>query len=78
MPIKISKMKVKADGIDSAVFTRVPKNALVSVALSDGTMLGSQRVTSNFDVPIPVPCTYNVKIELWPYREFNASLEGVA
>lgn len=78
MPVRVSKTTVKAGGDDAAVFRGVPKNALVEVALNDGTVIGSQRVGSDFDVPMPVPCLYKVRITLWPFKDFEVTLQGVA
>ncbi len=78
MPVRVSKTTVMAGGDDAAVFRGVPKGALVEIALSDGTVIGAHRVSSDFDVPMPVPCIYKVKITSWPYRDFEATLQGVA
>ena len=78
MKVRVSKTTVKAGGGDAAVFRGVPKSALVEIALNDGTLIGSQRVQSDFDVPMPVPCLYKVRITLWPYKDFEVTLQGVA
>lgn len=77
MPVRVSKTTVMAGGDDAAVFRGVPKNAVVEITLSDGTVIGRERVRADFDVPMPVSCTYKVRISLWPYRDFEVTLQGV-
>lgn len=78
MHIQVSKSIIKA-GKESAIFRNVPKNAKVTIAVS-GLGVISQDVLPDtaFDLPIPVPCTYKVRIELWPWIPFEIDIEAVS
>lgn len=79
MPIQISKTTIKAGGKESAIFRNVPVNAKVIISVAGlGVIEQVQVPSTSFDLPIPVPCTYNVKIELWPWIPYEVNIEAVA
>ncbi len=81
LPIEVSRNVIKAGGSDSCVARGIPRQAFVTVAMRDGTVVYP---TSKYDsdqleiVSTDAPCTYRVTIEHWPYRTFVYEIEVVA
>jgi len=74
----VDKTTIKAGGSDAAVLTGAPKNVrcmvygvgdmLHDIVLPDGEL----------ELSIPVPITYRVVLEKWPYQMFTIDIEAVA
>lgn len=72
----IDKRKIKAGGDDSALITGIPRKAKIGV-WAVGQLLHEVTDTDQLEISIPVPCTYTVKIDLWPYKTWSTDIEAV-
>lgn len=78
MDVSANKTEIKAGGTDVAAFSGLPVNSRVT--LRTGNMqIGSQIVPGTaFELPISVPCVYDVLIEKWPFRPFSCSIRATS
>jgi hypothetical protein len=77
MLILVSATKIKAGGVDFAVLRGAPQGAKLDVTAAGGLSIFSGAATSEIEIDIPVPCTYRVQIELWPYKTFIVEIEAL-
>ena len=76
MPITISKTEIQAGGSDAAVFLGIPKNAKITVTTSSMTIFSQAIPDTEFEVSIPVPCLYQITIDLWPFKTFATTIKA--
>lgn len=80
LSIEVRRNIIKAGGSDSCVARGIPRQASVTVAMRDGTVIypATRYDSEELEISIPVPCVYRVTIEHWPYRTFAYEIEAVA
>lgn len=80
MAIDVGRNVIKAGGSDSCVARGLPKGAFVTVTLRDGTVTfpRTRYDATELEILIPVPCTYRVFVDHWPYKTFTYEVEAVA
>jgi hypothetical protein len=78
MNVQVSKTQIKAGDKDSALLTGIPKQSKVFIYAA-GTELYKMDPfdAEELELSIPVPCTYTVVIDLWPYKTFRTVIEAV-
>jgi hypothetical protein len=77
MPIQVNKTFVKAGSDDSALITAIPTAASVQV-MAAGSILHSfaKLDADQIEISIPVPCSYTVIVNLWPYKTWQTTIEA--
>ena len=78
--IEVGRSVIRSGPGDSCVAKNIPPNAKVTVKMHDGTVVYEPFILDGheLEISIPVPCTYRVSIDLWPYRTFTYDIEAVA
>lgn len=76
MPITVGRRTIKAGGKDSTVISGIPRAAKIAI-YAVGRLLHEATDTDQLEIAIPVPCTYTVKIDLWPYKTWAADIEAI-
>jgi hypothetical protein len=72
----LDKKILTADGVDSIVFSNVTKGLFKAVnAITGETVSGEIDVTDSFSTT--VTGTYKIKIEAFPYLDFEATIEAI-
>lgn len=78
MPIEVSKTTIRVGVNDSALFTNCPAKATFTVRASGAVIYSGTLDATVLEISIPVPCVYEVELNLWPYRTFTQRIEAVA
>lgn len=83
MNIELNKRIIKAGSKDYALFTKIPKQAKWRIMGPYNMQLfprpGDPEIldATEFQLSIPMPCTYVVCFSLWPYRDYTATIEAI-
>nr|DAH82766.1 MAG TPA: hypothetical protein [Caudoviricetes sp.] len=78
MWVMVDKICIKAGGNDAAVFRGITKGVRLNI-FGAGTLLHDLVMDdAELQLHIPVPCTYRVTFEKWPYRSKLFEIEAVA
>jgi len=67
----LNKKSVIADGVDKVTLTNVPVNSII--VLGDITQIA---VSPTIDLVFDTPGAYNLKVELFPYLPFEATINA--
>lgn len=80
MPIEIERNIIKAGVNDACIARGIPRQASITVTMRDGTIIypTSKYDSEELEISIPIPCTYRVVIDYWPYRTFTYEIEAIA
>lgn len=78
MPITLDRDTIKAGSSESAVFRGIPRESRVQIwavgeLLHDLPQFGSDEL----EIKIPVPCSYVVKVILFPFLDYSRAIEAV-
>lgn len=76
MLVRVDRTKIKAGGSDAAVFRRVPPGARIRIYTSGLLVFDETCPGTEFELPIPVPCVYEVHVEKWPLANYTAKIEA--
>lgn len=68
MPVTLSRTEITADGIDEAVLSAIPADAIVTV---DGEPVAHDGV---LEISSAMPAAYHVHVECWPHLPFAADI----
>ncbi len=84
MPITVSATVIKAgDEKNGAIFRNIPKGVTYAIYGPYDALIYPVPGTSNLfpatelELSIPMPCTYRVEFELWPYQKFSINIEAI-
>lgn len=78
MRITLDRTRIRAGGSDAAVFRRIPKTAKVTVVTGGLVIYHGVLGIEDLELPIPVPCVYQVTFELWPYQDWTTEVTAYA
>jgi hypothetical protein len=77
LPIQVNKTVVKAGSDDSALITAIPTDASVQVIAAGSVLHSFTKLDADqLEISIPVPCSYTVIINLWPYKTWQTTIEA--
>jgi hypothetical protein len=74
MPIEVSATRIKAGR--SAVLKNIPAGARFEVRAANVSIHAGPLDGTELEIFIPVPCTYRVQLDRWPYQPFVAEIEA--
>lgn len=82
MPITVNKTIIQAGDTDSALFTGIPKGVTYSISAAGAQIYpipGQNAILDGdeLEISIPVPCTYTVTLNLWPFKTFVQQIQAV-
>ena len=72
MPIAVNKTIIVADGVDSAILTGIPENAVMTSRYGDNQITGGTVTLTN-----NVAETLTLKFVLFPYLDFDLALDYI-
>lgn len=78
MQVALDKTRIKAGGSESAVFRNIPKDAKITVSALNEIIHEGFWETDELEISIPIPITYTIMIERWPYQTFRRNIEAYA
>lgn len=78
--VEVNKTRITCGDQDSCLITGIPKQAKARVTMRDGTEVYPPFVldAEQLEISIPVPCTYRVYLDLWPYKTLTLEIEATA
>ena len=77
MAITQSAKTIRAGTSDASVFLSIPKGARCNVSSGGNGVYNIVMDDEELEISIPVPCVYQVKFSLWPYRDASFEIEAV-
>lgn len=78
LEIVVDRTVIKAGDNDAAIFTNIPKGAKLLTICGTSIIHNLVMPETSLELSIPVPCTYKVRFEFWPYRNAEFEVEAVA
>ena len=78
MWITVDKTVIRAGDTDAAIFRNIPRGARLRTFAASALLHEIVMQDDELELHIPVPCTYRVVFEKWPYRTFTVDVEAVA
>jgi hypothetical protein len=77
MSVEVNKTTIKA-GADSALITGIPREASVKIHAVGQVLHAFDKLDADqIEISIPVPCSYTVTVELWPFKTWKTTIEAV-
>jgi hypothetical protein len=77
MPITLDNEKILA-GKGSAIFRGIPRDAKLTIAAAGAILHQLDPFDSDeLELSIPLPCTYVITIQKWPFKDYQKSIEAV-
>jgi hypothetical protein len=74
----VDKTVIKAGGGDSALITGIPREARVQIMAAGLVLHAFEKLDADqLEIAIPVPCTYAVAIDVWPYQTWRTTIEAL-
>lgn len=71
----VNKRQIKAGSDDSALIVGVPEAAKVRIIAVGQVLHEYDPIDADqIEISIPVPCTYTVTIDLWPYKPWKTDI----
>jgi len=75
-PTTLDKTTVTADGVDKAIASGVPLNSVITLTDSTGSITTGTATTSSIDLIFDIAGTYTIRVELFPYLDFEATINA--
>ena len=76
-PITLNKTVLAADGIDSIILSNVPNGAFSAFNLNDMNIQLFGNIEGEDTFSTTIAGTYKIKIESFPYFDFEATIEAI-
>jgi len=75
----VDKTTVTADGVDKIILSAIPLNSVITLANTKDANIApvvTTTTTATIDLVFDIPGTYKLKVELFPYLPFEATINA--
>lgn len=78
MPVELSKTHFRVGTDDAVLITGIPPEAKYKIFAGTTEYISGEMDSDGTEIQFsaPVPSTYSIVLDKWPYRSFRAQIEG--